>query len=315
MSRQREARVAVYFDFDNIVITRYDQVHGALAFRREIRDGKLKDAEASARLKAAQVSVEAILDYAATFGPIGLSRAYADWSVPFSAGYRDQLVSRGIELVQLFPLSVRLKNGADIRLAVDAMEDMFRLQDITHVVIVAGDSDYVALVQKAKQLGRYVVGIGVTGGTSRSLIGSCDEYSDYAALLGDEDDDDVDEIEFEAPAELVQTGRTRRKPAAKAAAETEAGVETEAPVATSTPSRRPGPLLRKAMLLLNTKNDKEWQAASEVKNQMLRMDPSFQERALGFATFTDFMRSRANVVEIDDEGPIRVRLRAPSASA
>lgn len=310
MGSQREARVAVYFDFDNIVITRYDQVHGLMSFRREIRDGKLSESAATARLKSAQVSVEAILDYAATFGPIGLSRAYADWSVPFSAGYRDQLVARGIELVQLFPLSVRLKNGADIRLAVDAMEDMFRLQDITHVVIVAGDSDYVALVQKAKQLGRYVVGIGVTGGTSRALIGSCDEYSDYAALLGDDEDeiDEVDELVFVEPEVAAPAERTKSKAKyAEKAATT--------PAVAATPSRRPGPLLRKAMLLLNTKNDKEWQAASEVKNQMLRMDPSFQERALGFATFTDFLRSRASVVEIDDDGPIRVRLRASSASA
>lgn len=305
MSRHRESRAAVYFDFDNIVISRYDQVHGEGAFRREIRDGKVSAAEATKRLKAARVSVEAILDYAATFGPISLCRAYADWSTPFSASYRDQLVARGIELVQLFPLSVRLKNGADIRLAVDAMEDMFRLEDVTHLVIVAGDSDYVALVQKAKQLGRYVVGIGVTGGTSRALIGSCDEYASYSALLSDDGEaDEADEIE-EAPV------RRRADPVpVPEKAEPIDTIDTS-----SQPSRRPGPLLRKAMLLLNTKNDKEWQSASEVKNQMLRMDPSFQERALGFATFTDFMRSRANVVELDEQGQNRVRLRAPSASA
>jgi len=45
------------------------------------------------------------------------------------------------------------------RLAVDAVEDMFRLPDLTHVVIVAGDSDYIALAQRCKRLGRYVVGI------------------------------------------------------------------------------------------------------------------------------------------------------------
>jgi hypothetical protein len=46
------------------------------------------------------------------------------------------------------------------RLAVDAVEDMFRLPDLTHVVIVAGDSDYIALAQRCRRLGRYVVSVG-----------------------------------------------------------------------------------------------------------------------------------------------------------
>ena len=305
MSRQREARVAVYFDFDNIVITRYDQVHGALAFRREIRDGKLKEAEATARLKAARVSVEAILDYAATFGPIGLSRAYADWSVPFSVGYRDQLVSRGIELVQLFPLSVRLKNGADIRLAVDAMEDLFVLDDVTHVVIVAGDSDFVPLVQKTRRMGRYVVGIGVAGGTSRILAGACDEYADYDALLTDEDTE-LDEAGIEddvLDVPVIVNTDIDEQPV----------VDRPAPEAAKSDAahrRRPGPLLRKALLLLETKTDEEWQRASDVKNQMLRMDPSFQERELGFSSFTEFVKAYLGIVELDlSSSPHLIRRR------
>ena len=99
----------------------------------------------------------------AGFGTLVLTRAYADWSADVNAGYRDQLVGRAVDLVQLFPAAAYGKNGADIRLAVDAVEDMFRLPDLTHVVIVAGDSDYIALAQRCKRLGRYVVGIGVAG--------------------------------------------------------------------------------------------------------------------------------------------------------
>ena len=76
------------------------------------------------------------------------------------------------------------KNGADIRLAVDAVEDMFRLPDLTHMVIVAGDSDYIALAQRCRRLGRYVVGVGVAGSTSRSLAAACDELVTYDALPG-----------------------------------------------------------------------------------------------------------------------------------
>jgi hypothetical protein len=78
--------------------------------------------------------------------------------------------------------------------------------------------------------------------------------------------------------------------------------------ATGTP-RNPGRLLLKALELMRAKNDQEWQTPSAVKNQMLRMDPSFQERRLGFATFTDFLKSRGGVVELDESAQNRVRIR------
>ena len=125
-----------------------------------------------------------MIDFASSFGTLVLTRAYADWSDPVNADYRGQLVSRAVDLVQLFPAAAYAKNGADIRLAVDAVEDMFRLPDLTHVVIVAGDSDYIALAQRCRRLGRYVVGVGVAGSTSRALAAACDELVTYDALPG-----------------------------------------------------------------------------------------------------------------------------------
>ena len=172
-------RVAVYLDFDNIVISRYDQVHGRNSFHRD----KAKGLE-NERLQSATVDVGAIIDFASSFGTLVLTRAYADWSADVNAAYHGQLVGRAVDLVQLFPASAYGKNGADIRLAVDAVEDMFRLPDLTHVVIVGGDSDYIALAQRCKRLGRYVVGIGVAGASSRSLAAACDEFVTYDALPG-----------------------------------------------------------------------------------------------------------------------------------
>src|SRR5690606_35639562 len=123
----------------------------------------------SVRLAEATVDLGAVLDFASSFGSIVISRAYADWSIEVNAGYRRQLMERAVDLVQLFPVVKSMKNGADIRLAVDVVEDLFRLPDLTHVVIVAGDSDYIALAQRSKRLGRYVVGIGVAGATSKFL--------------------------------------------------------------------------------------------------------------------------------------------------
>jgi hypothetical protein len=113
-----------------------------------------------------------------------LTRAYAGRSAEVNTGYREQLVGRAVDLVQLFPAAAYGKNGADIRLAVDAVEDMFRLPDLTHVVIVAGDSDYIPLAQRCKRLGRYVVGVGVAGASSRALAAACDDFITYDALPG-----------------------------------------------------------------------------------------------------------------------------------
>src|ERR1700750_1842119 len=174
-----EGRVAVYLDFDNIVISRYDQVNGRSSFQRDKTKGLEVD-----RLQRATVDVGAIIDFASSFGTLVLTRAYADWSADVNAEYRGQLVGRAGDLVQLFPAAAYAKNGADIRLAVDAVEDMFRLPDLTHVVIVAGDSDYIALAQRCKRLGRYVVGVGVAGSTSKALAAACDDFVIYDALPG-----------------------------------------------------------------------------------------------------------------------------------
>src|SRR6202046_2729424 len=174
-------RVAVYLDFDNIVISRYDQVNGRSSFQRDKAKGLDKQPDKLAR---ATVDVGAIIDFASSFGTLVLTRAYADWSAEVNTGYREQLVGRAVDLVQLFPAAAYGKNGADIRLAVDAVEDMFRLPDLTHVVIVAGDSDYIALAQRCKRLGRYVVGVGVAGATQRAPAAACGAISIYDRLPG-----------------------------------------------------------------------------------------------------------------------------------
>lgn len=361
MPTTAEPRVALYFDFDNIVISRYDQLHGDGAYRKDTSRGKAPTAgtQTAGKLVTATVDIDAVLDFAATFGTIAIARAYADWSTPINASYRGQLIDRAVDLVQLFPLSAT-KNGADIRLSVDAVEDMFRIEDLTHIVIVAGDSDYVALAQKAKRLGRYVVGIGVAGGTSRALTASCDEYADYDALLTTDaavEEDEAAASEAPAPAtaeppaaSAAEAPKTRRAsrgggrakstdaaataPATAATAATAEADETrdavESPAAsaggrrTAPPpalsfsdgteaapasgTRNPGRLILKALELLRAKNDEEWQPSGAVKNQMLRMDPSFQERKLGFGSFSDFVKSRGGVVELDEAGN-RIRIR------
>jgi uncharacterized LabA/DUF88 family protein len=179
MTESGTTRVAVYLDFDNIVISRYDQVHGRNSFQRDKTKWLERD-----RLELARVDVGAIIDFASSFGTLVLTRAYADWSADVNSAYHRQLVGRAVDLVQLFRAAAYGKNGADIRLAVDAVEDVFPLPNLTHVVIVGGDSDYIALAHRCKRLGRYVVGIGMAGASTRSLAAACDEFVTYDALPG-----------------------------------------------------------------------------------------------------------------------------------
>ncbi|GAA3212318.1 NYN domain-containing protein [Microbacterium terregens] len=412
MPDSQNSRVAVYLDFDNIVISWYDRVHGRNSYGRDRQRiiETPEDPEIAERLTAATIDVGAIIDYAASFGTLVLTRAYADWSSPVNAVYRTQLVARAVDLVQLFPAAAYAKNGADIRLAVDVVEDMFRLPDLTHVVIVAGDSDYVPLAQRCRRLGRYVVAVGVAGSTAKSLAAACDEFEAYDSLpgvprvarvaavakesgsrapsrgagsrskaaaaeaaseaaAGDAATETTGEAAApDAPAATaVKTrgGRGGRKTPAKEAAAAEAAVaaDAEAPTAAAEtaentaaaveaslidalgpaappkrtnrrassttvaagvdaspptveePSEDPQEvatrLLERALRLGHDKDDDaEWLHSSAVKTHMRRMDPSFSEKALGYRSFSDFVKARESIAELEETGHERlVRLR------
>lgn len=290
------ARVAVYLDFDNVVISRYDAVHGSGRWRkdnaRHHAPGE-SDSDVARRLIEAEVDLGAIIDYASSFGTVALTRAYADWSMPANAAYRRQLTDRAVDLVQLFATS-GTKNGADIRLAIDAVEDLLQHADLTHVVIVGGDSDYIALAQRCKQMGRFVVGIGVTGSTSRALVAACDEFSSYSDLPGVVETRVADEPAAKsdpAPAKTTKAARPRKSASRKE------------PPATA--------LLRRALQIGAGKSDDGWQYSSSLKSQMLRLDSTFKEKSLGFTSFRAFVESHDKVVETKllDNGQLVVRLR------
>ena len=331
MAEATDARVAVYLDFDNIVISWYDRVHGRNAYgkdRQRITENP-SDPEVTERLARAMIEVGAIIDYAASFGTLVLTRAYADWSSPVNAVYRSQLVARAVDLVQLFPAAAYAKNGADIRLAVDAVEDMFRLPDLTHVVIVAGDSDYVPLAQRCKRLGRYVIGVGVAGSTAKSLAAACDEFEAYDSLPG------VVRPTKTAPppaavevAEVVEPAEPVAEPAVKTRSRAQSKTaKAKAPAAATAPPKveeqgeatteqgEATELLQRALRLGHDKADAdEWLHSSAVKTHMRRMDPSFSEKALGYRSFSDFLKSREDIAELEETGHERlVRLREPAA--
>jgi hypothetical protein len=305
-------RVAVYIDFDNVVISRYDDIHGKQAWREDDPRKRGRSANSTdpidVKLATAQVDIGAIIDYAASFGSVSLSRAYADWSVPANAAYKDVLMERALRLVQLFTAS-GVKNGADIRLAVDAVEDLIRHPEISHVVLVAGDSDYVPLAQSCKQLGRYVVGIGVAGSTSRALVSACNEFIDYAHLPGVTPPPAGKRVVTKAPAKKAATKKAVTKKAATKKAATKKAA-AKAPVTAVPAAEAATHLLVRAIRVGLQKSDDDWVYAAGVKSQMQRMDPAFKEKSLGFSTFREFVESRSDQVvsKAGTNGQLAVRL-------
>jgi hypothetical protein len=139
-----------------------------------------------------------------------------------------------------------------------------------------------------------VVGIGVAGSSSRSLAAACDEFVNYDALPG------VPVAQPDTPPPDVAPKKRRRK---------SSGSDAEPdPQATATA------LLARALHIGLEKDDADWLYNSAVKAQMKRMDPSFSEKSLGYRTFSDFLRSRSELVELDESSTARtVRLRGETA--
>ncbi|RFA21158.1 hypothetical protein B7R25_07210 [Subtercola boreus] len=88
------------------------------------------------------------------------------------------------------------------------------------------------------------------------------------------------------------------------------------PVPESDPQTVATELLVRALQIGHAKGDaEEWLNTGLVKTQMRRMDPSFNEKPLGFRSFSDFLSSRSEVAELQDDGSQRlIRLR-PDADA
>lgn len=282
MAGREQDQVAVYIDFDNVVISRYDELHGERAFHNDGTNAPKPSEDTAARLASAHVDVGAILEYAASFGTVAISRAYADWSAPVNSAYRTDLVRASIDLVQMFPLS-GTKNGADIRLAIDVIDDLARYDYVNHVLIVAGDSDYVSLAQRCKRLGRTVIGVGVARSVGKYWRTACDVFRMYDALPG-----------VTPPPAISATSVHKRKKAA-------------APRKAEPSAVR---LLRRALSLQSEKGTDGWVAASTLKNQMLRLDASFDEKDDGFKSFTAFLAGHSDVVETRSANRVlSVRLR------
>lgn len=162
--------VALYWDFENL--------HAALCEARQ--EGAYARQDNRFKVQEPLVDVQAVVDMAAALGPIVIHRAFCNWQ--FFGRYRDALLRHAIELIQLFPPGGSAKNGADIRLCLDAMEDLQRFPHVGTVVVVGGDSDFMPLAQKVRASGRRLVGVGPRHATNAHWAASCHAFHYYESL-------------------------------------------------------------------------------------------------------------------------------------
>lgn len=148
--------VALYWDFENLHAGIAEAKFGEGYYNRP--DNRFKPQEAL-------IDIQAIVELASSFGPVAINRAYCNWQ--WYGRYRDALLQSAVELIQLFSPGASAKNGADIKLCLDATEDMSRFDHLGTIIIVGGDSDFMPVAQKIKAAGRTLVGISTRPNTKQ----------------------------------------------------------------------------------------------------------------------------------------------------
>ncbi|TXL57236.1 NYN domain-containing protein [Aeromicrobium terrae] len=103
-------------------------------------------------------------------GGIAVAHAYADWNRLGLEDFRRDVERDGVRTMQVFAAGAPTKNAADIELVVDCLRFATERESIEVFVIVSGDGDFVPLVRRLHELGKYVVGATLAEHDVNSLL-------------------------------------------------------------------------------------------------------------------------------------------------
>lgn len=260
--------VAMYWDFENLHAGLIDAKYG---------DGTYAKQDNRFRAQEPLVDIQSLVELSASFGPVAINRAYGNWQ--YFGRYRDALLQSAVELIQLFPPGAAAKNGADIKLCLDATEDIARFPHIRTVVVIGGDSDFMPVAQKIKAAGRTLIGIGNRKNTNRHWAKSCHEFRFYETLVA------------AATAEVA--------PAAS-------GEQPSVPPAVNPAAD----ILRRAVKLLSETKGEPWVNKGAVWPMIKRLDPTFDTKDHDYASFAEMVKGLDKVVELrKGESDHQLRLR------
>lgn len=248
---QERQNIAVFVDYDNI------EIGVKSTLRREF-----------------DVSIP--LDALKERGDIVAKFAYANWSRQEHAVR--QMAENAVQMVQRLPSPRGDKNGADINLALDALEMAFTHKNVNAFAIVSGDSDFVPLVNKLKSYGKTIYIVGGKAFTSTILQQNCHEFISYESLL-----DDPRVATQVSSREVRGGGRDRDRMERADRGDRGDRRQRPAPLEVS----QALPLVERALQVLRRRGVQP--QLGLLKSTMLQLDPSFSERAFGVNAFSDFV--------------------------
>src|SRR5512146_3083940 len=155
MSDQK-LKIAVFIDFDNVEIGVKTTLN-------------------------VQFDIGAVLEAIKERGEVITKVAYGDWER--SGDHGRAMAQHAVRMVQRQMTPGGDKNGADINLALDALEMAFTHSHINAFVIVGGDSDFITLVEKLKQYDKQIFVVGGRAFTSHVMQRNCYEFIAYENLV------------------------------------------------------------------------------------------------------------------------------------
>ncbi|HEV2491456.1 MAG TPA: NYN domain-containing protein [Terriglobia bacterium] len=263
---EERLKLAVFIDFDNIQIGVKDTL------------GK-------------EFDVALVLEALKERGEVVTKVAYGDWH---RAGDQSrQMTQHAVQMVQRNVTPRGDKNGADINLALDALEMAFTRHHINGFAIVGGDSDFIALVEKLKQYDKKVFVVGGREFTSNILQRNCTEFVAYEHLL--------------KPPAAGDGGRASRS--GRRGEHARAALETR-PLSEALPN------IQRALQILADRGVAP--QLGLLKSTLLQLDSTFSERDYGGGSFLEFMQKmererlahlrrtdRGFLVELPAEGEVR----------
>ena len=205
-----------------------------------------------------EFDVECVLDGIKERGEISAKIAYANWGRQTAEARK--FTESGVQMVQRDTTPRGDKNGADINLALDALEMAFTRDHINAFAIISGDSDFMALVNKLKQYNKRVYIVGGKAFTSTILQRNCHEFISYESLL------DQGSPRSRRGGGSSQRGRSRR----------------------SLPLSQAIPLIDRALNALDRRGAQP--QLGLLKSTVLQLDSSFTERDYGVTSFSNFVK-------------------------
>ncbi len=131
-----------------------------------------------------EFKIDPFLKRVGEFGIVSIRKAYGDWHR--YADHRMDLVNHGIEMIEQTSMTNAGKNGADIKMTVDALDVAFRHPEIKIFAIASGDSDFVPLVLKLREYGKTVLVVSSRSLASKVIQENCDQFIASETVIGKE---------------------------------------------------------------------------------------------------------------------------------